>query len=233
MGALILAQSRRFGHRLEGSRIPAKLVGDSGLSYTAQSRYESALGITSSDYVIREAEAEGRVVTTLQGGGVYSANKARPACRTLSYIYRATPRRIHGHRFSTLRFWLLPTPPLVHRVSVLTLDLRPWSLVQVVQCRPVGAGRGTWCMSRGTWGTRHVRVSWPRVCAAHVSGHGRWGWVARASACCREGVALTSLRSALSRAHARVRGCHCLQYLHRTYLTVDASLENRGPARSM
>ena len=84
----VLRRSKRFGHRLEGSRIPAKLVDDSGLSYTAQSRYESALGITSSDYVIREAGAEGRVVTTLQGGGVYSAKKTRPACRTLSYILR-------------------------------------------------------------------------------------------------------------------------------------------------
>ena len=62
-------------------------IDDSGLSYTAQSRYESALGITSSDYVIREAGAEGRFVTTLQGGGVYSAKKTRPACGTLSYIY--------------------------------------------------------------------------------------------------------------------------------------------------
>ena len=64
----LLRRSRRFGHRLEGSRIPAKLVDDSGLSYTAQSRYESALGITSSDYVIGGAESGGRVVTTLWGG---------------------------------------------------------------------------------------------------------------------------------------------------------------------
>ena len=64
----LLRRSRRFGHRLEGSKIPAKLVDDSGLSYTAQSRYESALGITSSDYVIGGAESGGRVVTTLWGG---------------------------------------------------------------------------------------------------------------------------------------------------------------------
>ena len=64
----LLRRSRRFGHRLEGSKIPAKLVDDSGLSYTAQSRSESALRITSSDYVIGGAESGGRVVTTLRGG---------------------------------------------------------------------------------------------------------------------------------------------------------------------
>ena len=58
----LLRRSRRFGHRLEGSKIPAKLVDDSGLSYTAQSRSESALRITSSDYVIKEAGSAGRVV---------------------------------------------------------------------------------------------------------------------------------------------------------------------------
>ena len=81
----LLRRSRRFGHRLEGSKIPAKLVDDSGLSYTAQSRYESALGITSSDYVIGGAESGGRVVTTLWGGCIFSQQNPPPVPIALIY----------------------------------------------------------------------------------------------------------------------------------------------------
>ena len=89
----VLRRSRRVGHRLEGSRIPAKLVDDSGLSYTAQSRYESALRITSSDYVIKEAGAAGRVVRRVVFGWIppLPGEPLRPARRAeRSRIYCAS-----------------------------------------------------------------------------------------------------------------------------------------------
>ena len=173
----LLRRSRRFGHRLEGSKIPAKLVDDSGLSYTAQSRYESALGITSSDYVIGGAESGGRVVTTLRGGGVYLANKTRPPCRSLSYILEKIlklPVNCSIKRHITARH----SHRLTHSVVVHSPFCRPLFQPQTPTRRPSNrylSNEQPQCTRTGSLvrpaqaSTRARLNSSPRACACEIS----------------------------------------------------------------